>query len=171
MREPKPETDADRRLLRDVADRGWHVVSVADLNDRPGWAFSVGLQRSFDHPEVIVFGLPENANRQVVDRVAHDVATGTPHPVGSTSDSLLAGLHCEFRAVAPGWCETFLGYAVWHYGRDGFRAVQLLWPDRDGRLPDHPEFDAELTRHQPLLEHPDAERARASDLLHALDAL
>lgn len=171
MTEPRPETDADQRVLRDIADRGWHVVVVDEISDRPGWAFSIGLQRSFGHPEVVVFGLPERANREIVDRVARDVAAGRPHPAGSACDTILAGLRCELRAVAREWHTLLLGYATWYYGGDDFSAVQLLWPDRDDRLPDRTDFDPDLAGLQPLLEHASAERAGLGDLLHALDRL
>ena len=70
MPEPTPQTDTDRSVLRDVAARGWHSVAVAERNDQPGWAFTIGLQRSFEHPEVVAFGLPGTANQEVVERVA-----------------------------------------------------------------------------------------------------
>jgi len=158
-------------LLRDIADRGWHVVTVTELSDRPGWAFSIGLQRSFGHPEVVAFGLPEAANREVVDRVARDVAHGTAHTAGSACDTILSGLRCEFRSVARAWHGPLLGYATWYYGDEDFSAVQLLWPDRDDRLPDRADFDPDLAGLQPLLEHASADRAGLSGLLHSLDRI
>jgi hypothetical protein len=169
MPEPKPQTDADRSLMRDIATRGWHIVTVEERNDRPGWAFTIGLQSSFEHPEVIVFGLPTQANREIIERIARDIAAGSAHPAGSTCDTILQGLPCEFRAVARSWHETFLGYAVWYYGNPNFRVVQFLWPDRENRFPNQPDFDPDLARLQPLLEHASAEEARVSDVLHSLD--
>jgi len=169
MPEPKPQTDADRSVIRDIATRGWHIVVVAERNDRPGWAFTIGLQRSFEHPEVIAFGLPGTANREIADRIARDIAAGNTHPAGSTCDKILQGLPCEFRAVDRSWYETFLGYAVWYYGDGNFPVIQFLWPDRENRLPDRPDFDPDLAGLQPLLEHATAEEARVTDLLHALD--
>jgi hypothetical protein len=169
MPEPKPQTDTDRGVVRDIATLGWHIVTVAERNDRPGWAFTIGLQCSFEHPEVIAFGLPGEANREIVERVARDIAAGSSHPAGSTCDTILQGLPCEFRAVARNWYEIFLGYAVWYYGDRNFPVVQFLWPDRENRLPDRPDFDPDLAGLQPLLEHATAEEARVTDLLHALD--
>jgi hypothetical protein len=169
MPKPKPQTDADRSVIRDIATRGWHIVTVAERNDQPGWAFTIGLQGSFEHPEVIVFGLPGKVNQEIVERIARDIAAGTAHPAASTCDTILQGLPCEFRPVARGWYETFLGYAVWYYGDPNFPVVQFLWPDRENRLPDQSDFDPELAGLQPLLEHANVEEARVSDLLHALD--
>jgi hypothetical protein len=169
MPEPTAQTDTDRSVLRDIATRGWHIVTVAERNDRPGWAFTIGLQHSFGHPEVIAFGLPGNANREIVEQAARDIAAGNTHPAGSTCDTILPGLGCEFRAVAPAWYAAFLGYAVWYYGDRDFPVVQFLWPDREDRLPDQPDFDPDLAGLQPLLEHTTAETAGVDDLLHSLD--
>jgi len=171
MPEPIPQTEADRSVIRDIATRGWHVVTVDERNDRPGWAFTIGLQRSFEHPEVIAFGLPETANREIVERLARDIAAGGSHPAGSTCDTILPGIACEFRSVAGVWYETFLGYAVWYYGDRNFPVVQFVWPDRENRMPDRPDFDPDLAGLQPLLEHATAEEARLGELLHALDGL
>jgi hypothetical protein len=42
---------------------GWHVVKILEKHETPGWAFSVGLYKNFNHPEIVVFGLN--------DEVAH----------------------------------------------------------------------------------------------------
>jgi len=171
MPEPTPQTDTDRSILRNVSERGWHSVTVSERNDQPGWAFTIGLQRSFEHPEVVVFGLPGNANQEIVERLARDVAAGAAHPADSTSDTILPGLACEFRAVARTWYETFFGYAVWYYGDLDFPVVQFLWPDRENRLPHHSDFDPDLTGLQPLLEYATAGEALLGDLLHSLDRI
>jgi len=171
MPEPTPQTDTDRSVLHDVAAHGWHSVAVAERNDQPGWAFTIGLQRSFEHPEVVAFGLPGTANQEVVERVARDVASGAQHPAGSTCDTILPGLACEFRTVARVWYETFLGYAVWYYGNLDFPAVQFIWPDRENRLPHDSDCDPDIAALQPLLEYASADEARLGDLLHALDRI
>jgi hypothetical protein len=171
MPEPIPQTNTDRLVLRDIATRGWHSVTIAERNDQPGWAFTIGLQCSFDHPEVVTFGLPGEANREVVERVARSVADGDAHLAGSTCDTILPGLPCEFRAVARIWYETLLGYATWYYGDQDFPVVQILWPDRDNRLPYDSDFDPDLVGLQPLLEYDGTVAARLGVLLHALDRI
>jgi len=166
---PTPETTADRRLLDDVAIRGWHVICVAPRGNTPGWAFSVGLHRRFAHPEVIVFGLPSDTLQEFVGRIASDVAGGVRYPPDATSDRIVAGYTCDMRPVAQRWYGAFLGYATWFYGGPGFPVLQCRWPDRENRLPEHPDFDADLLDLQPLLDRESTREARVEALLHALD--
>ena len=100
-----------------------------------------------------------------MSRTARDI------PPAQSSDRILEGYGCEFRSVDRRWYAAFLGYAIWFYGGEAFPAVQCLWPDREGRLPDHPDFDGALLDLQPLLEHASPTDARVEALLHSLDAL
>jgi hypothetical protein len=168
---PTPETEVDRRLLDDIETQGWHVIRVPPRGNTPGWAFSVGLHHRFAHPEIIVFGLPMEALHNLVDRVASGVAGGGRYPSGSTSDQILEGYTCGMRPVMRRWYQAFLGYAVWFYGDDEFPVVQCRWPDRENRLPEHPDFDVELANLQPFLEHESTKQAGVEALLHSLDVL
>jgi hypothetical protein len=168
---PIAETEADRRVLHDVAVHGWHVIRVPEQGRTPGWAFSVGLHHSYAHPEVIIFGLPLDGMQTLINAIGSDVVNGASHPAGSSSDRILEGYRCDFQPVARCWYEAFLGYAIWFYGGKEFPAMQCRWPDRDGHLPDHPDFDGTLWDLQPLLEHESPPDARVEALLHSLDKL
>ena len=168
---PTPETEVDRRLLDDVEAQGWHVMRVPPRGNTPGWAFSVGLHHRFDHPEIIVFGLPPEALFNLVDRIASRVASGDCFSPGSTSDRILEGYTCGIQPVMRRWYQAFLGYAIWFYGDEEFPVVQFRWPDRGNRRPEHPDFDGELASLQPFLEYERAEEAGVEALLHSLDIL
>ena len=167
---PEPECDADRKVLADIRDVGWHLVHVPEVGRTPGWAFTIGLFHSFGHPEILVFGLPRSAMLTLLGRLASNVREGERYLPGTTSERVLEGYECSFRPVHPRWFSPLLGYASWFYGDDGFACVQCLWPDRDGNLPDAPDFEPELRGTQPLLEFESAREARAEELLHSLDA-
>jgi hypothetical protein len=50
----------DAKVLSDIERVGWHVMKVfARPNEKgPEWAFSIGLFHTYQHPEIIIFGLP-----------------------------------------------------------------------------------------------------------------
>ena len=56
--DPFTRRDGDQDMSRDIETRGWHIVSVAETAESPGWAFTVGLHRSYAHPEIVIVGLP-----------------------------------------------------------------------------------------------------------------
>ena len=47
---------AEQKILTDVDRNGLHVVKVDAQNNTPGWAYSIGIHKTVQQPEVIVFG-------------------------------------------------------------------------------------------------------------------
>lgn len=141
--------DGDRQLLYDVAQYGWHVVVVTPDDVGPGFAFSVGLHHTFEHPEVIVFGLDHETLVEVVNAVGAEVRDGRRLEPGTLLAGLLEGHTCRVDAVTdPDDLRDYLGYARWFY-RASFPVLRLVWPDDAGRFPDDAAFDPDLAPLQP----------------------
>jgi hypothetical protein len=52
---------------------GWHVIGVEEDTEGLAFAYSIGLNRSFEHPEMIIFGL----QIPVMHRIIHGVGKQT----------------------------------------------------------------------------------------------
>lgn len=155
----------DRRVIHDVNTRGWHVVQIPARGPRHGWAFSVGFFHTFGHPEIVVFGLPDDVSTTLIDATGARVRGGARFPDGSEDEALMRPYRCAFRAVHAGWHQPVLGAARWFYQERDFSAIQLFWPDRAHRLPWDQAFDPELRDIQPLLFCAEPSAARAVSLL------
>lgn len=144
----------DVALLADVRAFGWHalVVSAEDKGE-PSWAFTVGLQHVFGHPEFVVFGLEFKLMVSVLNRLGARVRNGEVFESGDAVDDLLEGGHCttlrEIREEES--FEEYLGYGCWFYQRLSFPALQVVWSDAEGNVPFGDGFDEELAKQQPLL--------------------
>ena len=150
----EPLDAADLRLLAGVAQRGFHVVVGAE-EDRAPSAFSVGLFRSFDHPEVAMLGLGADAVTSAVGRVAGRVRAGERFDDGDLADGVLDGRPVAFRRIVPRHYPAHLGYAVWYHGGPRFPALQCVWADTDGHFPWDRWFARALRESQPLLFEPE----------------
>jgi hypothetical protein len=148
---PEPADDHDRKLLADFGRHGWHVVGVEEDEEGPGFAYSIGLYRSFGHPEVIVFGLPVRVMHRTINGVGEQVRSGERFGHLDEAGDVLEGYNVAFRTVKRRHYADYLGYARWFYRGDDFPALQCVWPDSAHRYPWHPEFDAALSRRQPVL--------------------
>ena len=146
---------ADLRLMADVAQWGFHVVVVSGEGGGPTHAFSVGLFRSWDHPEVAVFGLPPEELYGVVARVAARVRRGERFDEGEVAEGLLEARAVTFRRIIPRLYPAHLGHAVWYHGGARFPALQGVWADEEGRFPWDRWFPRELREAQPLLFEPE----------------
>ncbi|ODT58808.1 hypothetical protein ABS71_18465 [bacterium SCN 62-11] len=65
---------------------------------------------------------------------------------GVRDDTLLDGVDCLLRAIPSELHRKYLGYNVWFYQDrpDGFPALQILWPDSQGRYPGQEGFEMEV---------------------------
>ena len=57
----KQEFDkSDEKLKSFVKNNGWYVIKVLEEENEPRFAYSVGLYKTFGHPEIIFIGLPHD---------------------------------------------------------------------------------------------------------------
>ena len=144
----EPLDALDLRVLAEVAERGWHVIHVEGAGE--GHAFTIGLFRSFDHPEVLLFGLAD-AGEAALDRLGARVRGGERFEDGGVAEGILPDRAVSFRAIARRHYRTYLGYAGWFHGGPRFPALQAVWPDAEGRFPWERWSSRALREAQPVL--------------------
>jgi hypothetical protein len=153
-RRGEPLDASDLRLLADVAQAGYHVVTGATNGGAPAFAFSVGLFRSFDHPEVAMFGLSAELLDGAIRRVAERVRAGERFDEEDVVEGLLDARAVTFRGIVPRHYPTHLGHAVWYHGGARFPALQAVWSD-GGHFPWERWFPRGLRESQPVLFEPE----------------
>lgn len=144
--------------------QGWAIDAVAARADTdpplPRYAWTVGFEDQFDFPELCIFGLAPVACQGLFSLVADALAGGTDLPVGAAFVGLLDGDQpCALLPVdATASADLFPSLAEHHVlagrPRDGFRMVQLAWPDGSGVLPWERGFAGALAPFQLLLGEP-----------------
>lgn len=140
-----------------IESTGW-ALEVVDAEPeatppKGPYAYTVGLETALGFPEVAVFGLTPVAARGLIGLVVELVAGGTEVPIGPLFTGLLdndlrAGLLPVDLTVHG---ERFTAAAAWYGDGQGYRMVQLAWPDRNGWLPWEPGFERRLTLAQPVV--------------------
>lgn len=153
---------SQKKVAADIRQHGWHAVAVASIegeaDPRPPWVYTIGLEDTFDHPEVVIFGLNNDFEfmHYVLSEIAKRVAKGERFEHGAKKKDLLAGFTCPFARFPKTAYEEHLGQAiVWHES-PSFRAVQCIWPDPKKKLPWDPKFIPQLLDREPVFLRPDA---------------
>ena len=144
---------AVERAAKDVEQYGWHFVAVPGEDSAPGFVFTIGLWRTYEHPEIILFA-PSQDPKGMAGRlaaVARRVAGGERFEINKSYDGLFGRFSGEFRRVDHHWYVDYLGTAAAYYESFEFPSIQLFWPDSEGRFPWSGEFPQELLRYQPAL--------------------
>ena len=138
----RPLDEDERKTIADVEDHGWHVVKVLEDDDGPAFDYTVGLQHSFGHPELIVVGLPLEVAHAVLNVAGQLIRRGVRYSEGPDFDDILENRACVFRTMPESRYRDYLGWALWFYDGASFPALQLIWPDPQGRWPWDPDVAA-----------------------------
>jgi hypothetical protein len=128
------EEDRDRKLLADIEEIGWHVILIPEGDDGPPFAYTIGLFRTFEHPEIIIFGLDLDLMHQMINLIGEEIRQGRRFSDGESASGILEGYDVRFLHVG-----------------DAFAILQCLWPDRQGRFPTDAGYAEPLRARQPLL--------------------
>ena len=150
---PEPEEEADEILIRNVRERGCHILGVGGEKGSPPFAFSIGLALNYAQAEIIIFGLAPSKAAKIINIVRDEATSGKKYVDGDvSSDILVSGKVC-FIEVPLDLYGEYLGTAIWFYRKSPrpFPCLQLVWPERDGRFPWETGFDAALKIDQPVL--------------------
>jgi Domain of unknown function (DUF4262) len=151
MNEPVPRDDDDRKVLSDIRSHGWHMVGVESDEEGPGFAYSVGLLRTFGHPEILVVGLDASVMFGMINQIGELIRTGKRFEHHDESGDVLDGFNVAFRSVEARYHRDFVSYALWYYGGGDLPFLQCVWPGTHHRYPWHPEFPPSLAARQPCL--------------------
>jgi hypothetical protein len=151
---PRARDDSDRKLLADVERVGWHVGGAYEDEDGPGFAYSVGLFHTFDHPEIIIIGVHAVEAARIINIIGLQVQAGTRFEANDLSDDVAEGLPVAFLMVPKDSYREYLGYAVWFYGGLNFSTLQCVWPDTAGLFAWQDGYDHRFDQMQPILAVP-----------------
>jgi hypothetical protein len=146
-----PEEARDRKLISDVEDHGWHVAIIAEDDEGPGFAFSIGLYRNFGHPEIVIFGLGIETMHAMINLIGEEVREGRRFGVGESVSGIIEGFDVQFREVALEYYSEYLGTASWFYKGENYPVLQCVWPDKRNRFPWNEDFPDWLRSRQPIL--------------------
>ncbi|WP_420810589.1 DUF4262 domain-containing protein [Deinococcus gobiensis] len=123
-------------------------------DEGPGFAFTVGLTANYQHPEIIVLGLPLELMHALLNVIGRAVKGGHRFEANRHYAGLLTDAECAFIDVAATHCRDFLGTAMWFYQSHPFQALQCVWPDKQGTYPWDESCSTDWQVLQPLLDTP-----------------
>ncbi len=127
--------ERDRLVAANVTEFGWHVMGVNGDGEGPEWAYSIGLWHTVRSPEVCVFGLPTDTAMRIVNNLAARVRDGSPLTPDQRRTDVIEGYQVAIRPVHPTWYPSFFGAGIDFQRQPPWPVAQVIWPDKEGRLP------------------------------------
>jgi len=141
----------EKKVIADIAQYGWHCVHIMAEGESGPYSFTIGLFQGYQYPELILFGLPANLAQQILSTAVQAVQSGEPLDLATPPDALLEGYPCCFVEVPRSHYQDTVGFCRWYYEGNGFPLYQIVWPNRSGQFPWHPEASDAYKHIQPVL--------------------
>ncbi|GAB2669473.1 hypothetical protein GCM10027036_23730 [Flavihumibacter cheonanensis] len=142
----------EEKLIEDIKKYGLAVIMMEATDYLPSFAFTIGLWKNFNHPELISFGLPINTLHSILNLGGALVKKGVCFQVEVNYDDFFENGSSQFVQVDPECIKDYFGYAIWFNQTSNFPAMQLVWTDRQNRYPWEDGFEEEFKFIQPLLD-------------------
>lgn len=155
MREAKDENE--QKAIDDIREHGIHVVAVAEDDEGPGFAYSIGLFENYAHPEVIIIGLRTDLAHLLLNNMAFDIKEGKSFTAGEFHEGVLDDFICYFGEVPQELHREYVGWARWFYEGNNFRLLQCVYPTVQGVFPWEKNFPDDLRWNCPLITEPPKE--------------
>jgi hypothetical protein len=146
---------AEQKVFDDIEKYGLHIVKVFDPDGKlPDFAYSIGLYEKFNHPEIVMIGLPLENMKTFINNVATEIKAGRIFTEGIRYDDFVDNYESQFVVVDKTQYHEYFGFARWYYKSDEFPVLQFVWQDKDHHFPWEEGYEPTLGELQPLLNKP-----------------
>jgi len=147
------DLETKKTIIANIEKHGCHLAMLEADSDLPAFVYSIGLFKSFGHPEIICFGLNTNMMASIINQARDLIKNGESLAPGNLYRGFLEGYNIQFVNVDKDFYPNYLGYAGWFYDMSfDFPALQLVWPDKEHNFPWDKEFNPNWKYKQPLLD-------------------
>jgi Domain of unknown function (DUF4262) len=127
--------EAERIVLNNIAEYGWHCVNVVEDDGQPPWSFTIGLYETYGFPELIIIGRSRATSHAMLKSIADGIESNDPLNLTDPVGHLLLGLKCHLLEVHPRYYSDYVGFAKWFYRKRKFPLYQIIWPNSKGIYP------------------------------------
>lgn len=151
MVQKKASDASERKVLADIKKEGWCCIDIEGGESSPPYAFTVGLEHTFKHPELTIFGLSTEVAHAILAGAVHSIRSGGRFQDGQKARGLIHAFPTPIVESPKASYGTYFGFATWFYEGIGYRMLQIAWPDKAGTYPWQPGVNPHIKASQPVL--------------------
>lgn len=153
MSEKKEHNCIDQERTKTHIEKfGLSVVMLQSTGYLPSFTYSVGLWQTYNHPEIICFGLKTDLMHAIINDVADLIKNGKKITSGLEYDNIFKDSRVQFLDVDKRNLGDYFGVAIDYYNSKDFPALQLIWTDKNDKFPWEYGFQEDFKYFQPLLD-------------------
>ncbi|MBC7864095.1 MAG: DUF4262 domain-containing protein [Bacteroidia bacterium] len=135
-----------------IEKHGLSVIIIEATDYLPAFAYSIGLWKTYNHPEIIVFGLTTKTLHTLVNDAAELIKAGNTIETYRDYDEFFEKGNVQFIPVHESNKSDYFGAGINFYNSEEFAAMQFVWTDRNNKFPWEDNYEKEFKYRQPLLD-------------------
>lgn len=147
----KHNQEIEDSIKENINKYGWHVAKFEATEYLPSFAYTIGLWKMFNHPELIAFGLTTETLHSILNIGGDIVREGKKLTFNSETEDLFENSTAYVLQVNEENLTDYFGYGIW-FNEGEFPAYQIVWTDRNHKFPWEENFEEEFKYRQPLLD-------------------
>jgi len=142
--------DILKKAKSDMTTYGWSFmyVDTDQVHGIESFSYTIGFEKSYNHPEIITFGLPAESAHGILSATAAAIKEGESLPLHVPVENILGGdLKVLFKPLDHDCYKDYISVAIEAYQTTDFRTQVMLWPDKEGKYPTENEYSIKVQRH------------------------
>jgi hypothetical protein len=152
MSHEQHDNEAEKFIVDTIAKYGWQISTIESDGYSPSFAYTIGLTKTYNHPELIILGLSTKLMGELLNIAGALIKNGHNITLNKEYDDFLNGYNCKFIKIHKDYYSDYLGYGIWFNNGKDFEAYQLVWPNKNGDFPWNKGDDEDLDIRQPILD-------------------
>ena len=116
------------RIKEAIEEQGFYVCNFERHGQMPEFSYTVGFTETWGHPEMLVMGLNVETNSHCLVQCAELVEHGERLTPGWEYSDIVQ-CPVQFVDILPQHIPNHFGFGLEYYGKQKFKALQLVWPD------------------------------------------
>ena len=134
-----------------IKQNGFTIIEVLAGKKSPSFCYTVGLTTTYNHPEIITFGLPHGIAERLITDAIEKIIEDEGSIVADFPYEDLANFPIEFIPAKKENLNRYMYLFGNHYPDKEPEAFQMLWTDTQGHFPYEKDYDDKYKAAQPLL--------------------
>ena len=152
MTHEQHDREPEKMITETIAKYGWQVSMIESDGYSPSIAYTIGLTKSYGHPELIIIGLGTQLMGELLNIAGDRIKNGQRMQLDKVYDDFINGYNCKFIPMHKEYYSDYLGYGIWFNKGLDFEVYQLVWPNKNGEFPWDKGNDDDFDLRQPLLD-------------------
>jgi hypothetical protein len=127
--------DEDKRALDDIERYGCHILTVMEGDGEPCFAYSIGIEKKQDKPDLVILGLKSELAHSIINNYNDRLRNGEIFEEGKYYSDFLGNFDVCFVGVDRKHYDEYFGWGQWLNNGNNFQMLQMVWPTTDGVWP------------------------------------